>query len=284
MENVLEELRQAGIAPSSAVVDALLVGTDRMLALLDDVERSNEADVRDLLQRLRQCLALPPAAVPAVESRARRATPASTAMLRPRPRRSKLSPSSPPVASAADRSVGGEHRSRLRGPEHAASVRIPVPLVDRLMTLGRRTGAGTQSGAAFDRCGRSGHAAGDAETGCLDQPAAGRRHADPHAAGRKSVRQIPAHGPRSGSATGQDDRLGDDRDRGRVGQECPGAAFGSPDPSDPQLLRSWAGAARRTRTGRQAAGRTRDTCRAALGWPDLHRSRRRRARHRSRNG
>ena len=116
MENVLEELRQTGIAPDSAVVDALLAGTDRILALVDDAERSNEADVGELVQRLRQCLAKPRAATePAVHGRASAGPSAAPAVLDTRRR--------PP------------RRRRHAAPDRAATVRIPVPLVDRLMTL-----------------------------------------------------------------------------------------------------------------------------------------------------
>jgi two-component system chemotaxis sensor kinase CheA len=62
MEAILEDARERpdGLAP--AVIDTLLAGSDRILALLDDVERSNDADIDDLLSRLH---ALLPAATPA---------------------------------------------------------------------------------------------------------------------------------------------------------------------------------------------------------------------------
>lgn len=133
MENVLEELRQAGIAPGSVVVDALLLGTDRVLALLDNVARSNEADVSDVLQRLRQCLELPPASVPAVESPHVADTSvdrdASAQAAANQAVAEALPATAPPTAPSEASAVAS------RGPEPAASVRIPVPLVDRLMTL-----------------------------------------------------------------------------------------------------------------------------------------------------
>ncbi|MCU0978316.1 MAG: Hpt domain-containing protein [Pirellulaceae bacterium] len=110
LEHVLEELRQTGTAPDSGVVDALLAGTDRILALVDDAERSNEADVDDLVQRLRHCLARPQAAEPAT------AVPPSN--------------SAAPVAASVPPGVAAPS-----GSDRAATVRIPVPLVDRLMTL-----------------------------------------------------------------------------------------------------------------------------------------------------
>lgn len=53
MEAVLEHQREQSDPPSAAVVDALLAGVDRLLALLDDVERSNDVDVSALVTRLR---------------------------------------------------------------------------------------------------------------------------------------------------------------------------------------------------------------------------------------
>jgi HPt (histidine-containing phosphotransfer) domain-containing protein len=56
MENVLDHWREQPAAPNYQVIDTLLAGTDRMAALLDDVERSNEADIVALLLRLRELL------------------------------------------------------------------------------------------------------------------------------------------------------------------------------------------------------------------------------------
>jgi two-component system chemotaxis sensor kinase CheA len=53
MESVLEDARARETAPPAPVIDALLAGADRIQALLDDVERSNDADVSDLVIRLR---------------------------------------------------------------------------------------------------------------------------------------------------------------------------------------------------------------------------------------
>jgi len=105
VENVLEELPQTGIAPDTATIDVLLAATDRILALVDDAPRSNEADIGEVVQRLRQCLAKSQAAEPAA---AASAAPA---------------PLDSPAAAVSQR------------PDRAATVRIPVPLVDRLMTL-----------------------------------------------------------------------------------------------------------------------------------------------------
>jgi two-component system chemotaxis sensor kinase CheA len=54
METVFEHMRQGGAAVEAGVIDALLAGADRILALLDDVEHSNDADVSALLGRLRR--------------------------------------------------------------------------------------------------------------------------------------------------------------------------------------------------------------------------------------
>jgi two-component system chemotaxis sensor kinase CheA len=53
MENVLDSSREQSAAPNNQVIDALLAGTDSIAALLDDVERSNEADISAMLSRLR---------------------------------------------------------------------------------------------------------------------------------------------------------------------------------------------------------------------------------------
>jgi two-component system chemotaxis sensor kinase CheA len=62
LEAILEDARDRDDPPSAAVIDALLAGSDRILALLDDVEHSNEADVADLLARLRALLPAGPVA------------------------------------------------------------------------------------------------------------------------------------------------------------------------------------------------------------------------------
>jgi two-component system, chemotaxis family, sensor kinase CheA len=56
MENVLDHAREQSAAPDNHVIDLLLAGTDRIAALLDDVERSNDTDIGALLSRLRELL------------------------------------------------------------------------------------------------------------------------------------------------------------------------------------------------------------------------------------
>lgn len=54
METLLKRLREQNARPDESQLDALLAGTDLILTLLDDVERSNQVDVtivRDRLQR-----------------------------------------------------------------------------------------------------------------------------------------------------------------------------------------------------------------------------------------
>jgi two-component system chemotaxis sensor kinase CheA len=109
MEEVLEGLRgreAATIEP--ALVDALLAGTDRTLALLDDVRRSNRADVADILERLK------------IFSRGEATEP----LARPKPQM----PSIPSAAASVGEIVSS-------AAERVTSLRVPVPLVDRLMTL-----------------------------------------------------------------------------------------------------------------------------------------------------
>ena len=45
MENLLDHARQQDREMDAAAIDALLAGADRITALLDDVEHSNDADV-----------------------------------------------------------------------------------------------------------------------------------------------------------------------------------------------------------------------------------------------
>ena len=111
MEEVLEGLREREVvAPESSVVDSLLAGTDRMLTLLDDVHRSNEADVTNLMQRLMALVVIND--VPPV-SQVKAA--------------SFLAPPTAKIAPACE--------SLTKGTERSASIRVPVPLVDLLMTL-----------------------------------------------------------------------------------------------------------------------------------------------------
>jgi len=108
-ESVLEELRRTGATPDSAVIDVLLGATDRILALVDDAARSNEADVGDWVRRLRHCLAPPGSPTP--------------------------KPAAPPDVPAASPAASAIPAAPPGSPDRAATVRIPVPLVDRLMTL-----------------------------------------------------------------------------------------------------------------------------------------------------
>jgi two-component system, chemotaxis family, sensor kinase CheA len=65
METVLDHLRSENATPSAAMIDALLAGADRIQALLDDVELSNEADVTGPVDRLR-AFAFPPRSLSAL--------------------------------------------------------------------------------------------------------------------------------------------------------------------------------------------------------------------------
>ncbi len=70
METLLGRMREDNLQPGPALVDALLSGTDRILALLDDVERSDQTDISDIHGRLNEFLAEEPFASPLAESRA----------------------------------------------------------------------------------------------------------------------------------------------------------------------------------------------------------------------
>ena len=180
--------RHEAAAIDSSLIDALLAGADRTLALLDDVQRSNEADVAEIIQRLKSISAMD-AAVPL--PRAKSQSPAAATVS-----------ASEAASPAIDRAV---------------SLRVPVPLVDRLMTLAgelvlarnqalRSIGGGAEAmRPVLQKL--------DAVTSELQ----GAVTQDPHATGGKSVRQVPARGPRSGPADEQTDRIGNDRNGSRVG-------------------------------------------------------------------
>jgi two-component system chemotaxis sensor kinase CheA len=68
LETVLNDLRQGSLPPASNIIDGLLAGTDRLLALLDDIEHSNQADLGDLLARLRSLVACQTLEPPPVRS------------------------------------------------------------------------------------------------------------------------------------------------------------------------------------------------------------------------
>jgi two-component system, chemotaxis family, sensor kinase CheA len=85
METVLDQLREQPEPPAGPVIDALLAGNDRILALLDDVERSHQADVGDLLARLRSLLPAGAPAPPPPPVLPARDFPLSAPVLAPRP-------------------------------------------------------------------------------------------------------------------------------------------------------------------------------------------------------
>ena len=70
METLLGRMREDHLQPGPGLVDALLSGTDRILALLDDVERSDHADISDIHGRLNAFFSEEHSAPQPVESRA----------------------------------------------------------------------------------------------------------------------------------------------------------------------------------------------------------------------
>lgn len=68
MESVFEGALEPAATRDPRLVDVLLAATDRLAALLDDLDRSNEADTSDLLARLDELLAARPTANPAASS------------------------------------------------------------------------------------------------------------------------------------------------------------------------------------------------------------------------
>jgi two-component system chemotaxis sensor kinase CheA len=68
MESVFEGALEPAATRDPRLVDVLLAATDRLAALLDDLDRSNEADTSDLLARLDELLAPRPAENPSGSS------------------------------------------------------------------------------------------------------------------------------------------------------------------------------------------------------------------------
>ncbi len=62
METVLDRMREEALPPETGVIDALLAGTDRILTLLDDVERSDETGAGEVVTRLEKFFPPEPAA------------------------------------------------------------------------------------------------------------------------------------------------------------------------------------------------------------------------------
>jgi two-component system chemotaxis sensor kinase CheA len=84
METVFEGMRQGAVVVESGTTDTLLAGVDRILTLLDDVERSNDADVTALLDRLRRLLPPQVPAPPSLPVPAPATTPSSDEAQTPR--------------------------------------------------------------------------------------------------------------------------------------------------------------------------------------------------------
>ena len=105
-----------------------------MMALLDDVERSNDADVSELLRRLATLIAADDA-----------------------PPLPQIEPAASLAGPTAATAPAGECSTKTA--ERTASIRVPVPLVDRLMTLaGELVLARNQALRSIDD-GAGGHAA-----------------------------------------------------------------------------------------------------------------------------
>jgi two-component system chemotaxis sensor kinase CheA len=107
METLLGRMRENQLRPEESLIDGLLAGSDRILALIDDVERSNESDIEDVRERLNRFLEPVPVSEP---------TPRAESAIVERPL------SEPAIVASP-------------GVERSSSVRINVNLLDRLMTL-----------------------------------------------------------------------------------------------------------------------------------------------------
>lgn len=58
METAVENIRDGAVAPSASAVDALLFALDRITAMVDDVEHSQDADISAPLERLQSTIAV----------------------------------------------------------------------------------------------------------------------------------------------------------------------------------------------------------------------------------
>lgn len=119
VESVLEAVDRGEVAKDSPTVDVLLTATDRITALVDDAEHSNDWDVSDVLTRLEALLAAGDTFVAgdkAIGDSGPEALPAG------------LPPGGAPASAVAISAT-------TPGIDRVGTLRIPVGLTDRLMTL-----------------------------------------------------------------------------------------------------------------------------------------------------
>ncbi|NBU73906.1 MAG: chemotaxis protein CheA [Planctomycetes bacterium] len=118
-ETLLDRVRKGQQQVSTSLIDLLLQVNDRLIALVEDLEASNSADVSSILERLKQALESNPSAIPEAPK------PESTYQALP----TLIQP------AGQDEKDPGSHHHLLLDPDRGRTIRIPVAVADRLMTL-----------------------------------------------------------------------------------------------------------------------------------------------------
>lgn len=118
-ETLLDRVRKGQLIVSPSLIDLLLQVNDRLIALVEDLEASNTADVASLLERLKQTIEGHVAGVPKASK------PESTR----EPVPTQIQP------TGQDEKEPGSHHHLLLDPDRGRTIRIPVAVADRLMTL-----------------------------------------------------------------------------------------------------------------------------------------------------
>ncbi len=118
-ETLLDRVRKGQQQVSTSLIDLLLQVNDRLIALVEDLEASNSADVSSILDRLKQALESNPSAIPEAPK------PESTYQALP----TLIQP------AGQDEKDPGSHHHLLLDPDRGRTIRIPVAVADRLMTL-----------------------------------------------------------------------------------------------------------------------------------------------------
>ena len=118
-ETLLDRVRKGQQQVSTSLIDLLLQVNDRLIALVEDLEASNSADVSSILDRLKQALESNPSAIPEAPK------PESTHQALP----TLIQP------AGQDEKDPGSHHHLLLDPDRGRTIRIPVAVADRLMTL-----------------------------------------------------------------------------------------------------------------------------------------------------
>jgi two-component system chemotaxis sensor kinase CheA len=109
-ETLLDRVRKGQQQVSTSLIDLLLQVNDRLIALVEDLEASNSADVSSILDRLKQALESNPSAIPEAPK------PESTYQALP----TLIQP------AGQDEKDPGSHHHLLLDPDRGRTIRIPV--------------------------------------------------------------------------------------------------------------------------------------------------------------